>query len=278
MRTTIALAEVYSHLRHSSFAISVEQLRTVGDDSVVFLTRAGQETGHVYQADDGDVEGVAETYEACTLAASIHIEHTSVNLRLVGYDTHALTVETSETDDDVLCKIALHFEELTIVHHCANHFIHVVCHVGVVGDDFVEECFFAVDGVRAFHARSALAVVLGEEREQTADETCEFFFSLCTEMCYTALLGVHTRTAKFFLCHLFARHRFHHFRTSEEHVAHAFEHHDEVGQSRRVNCTTSAGTADARNLGHYTRGFDVALENVGKTSQSVDTLLDACTT
>ena len=197
---------------------------------------------------------------------------------MVSHDTHALTVEASKTDDDVLCKIALHFEELTIVHHCANHFIHVVCHIGVVGDDFVEECFFAIDGVCAFHARSAFAVVLGEERKQTADKTCEFFFSLCTEMCYTALLGVDTCTAKFFLCHLFARHRLHHFGTREEHVAHALEHHDEVGQSRRVNSTTSARAADTRNLRHHTRSFDVALENVGKTSQSVDAFLDTSTT
>ena len=169
------------------------------DNSVVFLARTRQETRNVYKAHDGDVEGVAETYEARCFAASVHIEHTSVNLRLVSHDTHALTIEASETDDDVLSEVALYFEEFTIIHHSTDHFIHVIGHVGVVGDDFVQEVFLAVDGIEAFQTRSALAVVLGEVREQATDEASKLFFGLSTEVCHTTLLGVHAGTTEVFL-------------------------------------------------------------------------------
>ena len=84
-------------------------------------------------------------------------------------------------------------------------------------------------------------------------------------------------TTEVFLAHVFTRHSFHHFRAGEEHVGDAFEHHDEVGEGGRVDSTTGTRTADARNLGNNTRGFDVALEDVGKSGQSIHTLLDART-
>ena len=48
------------------------------DDSIVLLTCSGKESGNVNEADNRNVERVAETYEAGTLAAGVHIEHTCI--------------------------------------------------------------------------------------------------------------------------------------------------------------------------------------------------------
>ena len=247
------------------------------DHGIVFLTGTGQETGHVDEADDGNVEGITETHEASGLAAGVHIEHTGVDLRLVGHDADTLAVETGETDDDVLREVALHFEELTVVDHRTDDLIHVVGHVGVVGDDFVEEVFLTVDGVGAGYARRAFVIVLGQEGEEVANEGGKLFFGLGGEVSHTALLGVYAGTAEIFLAHILTRDGFHHLGAGEEHVRNAFEHDDEVGECGRINGTTGAGTADTGDLGHDARSLNVALEDVGKTGEGIDTFLDART-
>ena len=161
MRTAVALAERHGHLGHGGFTVSVKEFCAVRDHRVVLLTGTGEEAGDVDEADDGDVEGVAEAHEASGLAAGVHVEHTGVDLGLVGDDTDALAVETGETDDDVLGEVTLHFEELTVVDHGSDDLIHVVGHVGIVGDDFVEEVFLTIDGVGAGYARRAFVIVLG---------------------------------------------------------------------------------------------------------------------
>lgn len=61
--TTLAV----QYLRHSGLGVSVEELRTVADNSSVLLVGAGQEAGHIHEGDDGDVKGVQEAHEACRL-------------------------------------------------------------------------------------------------------------------------------------------------------------------------------------------------------------------
>ena len=159
--STIALAEGDGHLGHGCFAVGVEQLGAVQDDGIVLLAGAGEEAGNVHQTDDGDVEGVAEAHETGTLAAGVHIEHAGVAGRLVGNDAYALAVETGEADDDVLGKLGLNLEELTIVGNGCYHLVHVVCHVRVVGQNLVQQVLLAID------ANSEL-LVLGENLRATA--------------------------------------------------------------------------------------------------------------
>ena len=140
----------------------------MADDGVVFLSGTGEESGNVDEADDGDVEGVAEAYEACGLARGVAVEHTGEDLGLVGHDADALAVEACEADDDVACKLALYLHELSVVDDGADDLVHVVGLVGVVGDDFVQTVLTTVDGVVAFHAGRTLAVVLGDIGKELA--------------------------------------------------------------------------------------------------------------
>ena len=72
----VVLAEDDGDLRYGGFAVSVEQLSAVQDDTAVLLTSAGQEAGDVHQRHQRNVEGVAETHEAGTLAGGVDVEHT----------------------------------------------------------------------------------------------------------------------------------------------------------------------------------------------------------
>ncbi|HXE39641.1 MAG TPA: hypothetical protein VN639_14310, partial [Azonexus sp.] len=83
------------------------------------------------------------------------------------------------------------------------------------------------------------------------------------------------RAAELLEAHLLAGHGLHHLGPGDEHVRGALGHHDEVGDRRRVDGTTRAGTHDGRDLGDDARGQRVAQEDVGVTGQRDDALLDA---
>ena len=159
MATTIALAKRNSDLWNCCLSVSIEQLCTVEDDSVVLLTCSRKETRNINKADDRNVECVTEAYEACTLAACVNVEHTSINRRLVGYDTNALTVETGKTYDDVACELWLNLEELSVVNNATYHLIHIVCLVAVVWDNLIERILKTVNRVVADLAWSCLHIV-----------------------------------------------------------------------------------------------------------------------
>ena len=129
------------------------------DDSVVLLACAWEESWYIDERDDRNVERVAETNEAGTLAAGVNVEHTGIYRWLVGHDTYALTVEAGEADDDVACELWLYLEELAIVNNASNHLVHVVSLVAVVRDDLVESVLKTVDRVVALLAWCCLHIV-----------------------------------------------------------------------------------------------------------------------
>ena len=200
------------------------------DDGVVFLTCSRQESRHVDEAYDGDVEGIAEAHKACTLAASINVEHACIAGGLIGYDAHALSVETGKTDDDIAGKLWLYLKELAVVNNGTNHLIHVVGFVGIVGQYLVEAVFHAVDGVGALFARCLLHVVGGYVAQQRTYHLQGFFFSLCAEVCHTALRCVYRCAAKVFLVDVFTCDALYHLRSGEEHVGGSFHHECKVGE------------------------------------------------
>ena len=71
------------------------------------------------------------------------------------------------------------------------------------------------------------------------------------------------------------RHRAHHVRAGDEHVAGALHHQGEVGDGRRVHGAARAGAHDQRDLGDDAGRQDVAQEDVGIAAERDDALLDA---
>ena len=246
----------------------------MGDDAAVLLRRARQEARNVYQRDQRNVEGVAETHEPRCLAAGVDVQHAGHELGLVGDDAHRLTVETGEAGDDVLRVARRRFEVFAVVDDGLDDLGHVVRLVGVVGDDLVERVFQAVDTVGADGQRSILHVVLRHVGEQFLDHFDALLLGVDGELRHARLGRVHHGAAQLLLCDVFAGDGLDDLRAGEEHVRGLLLHDDEVGQRGRVDRTAGAGAEDGRNLRNDARRHHVALEDVGVTGQGVDALLD----
>ena len=148
----------------------------------------GRKPGNVDEGHEGDVEGVAEAYEARALARCVAVEHTGEIFGLVGHDADGLAVEAGEADDDILGVVALYLEELTVVDDGTDDLIHVVWTVGRVGNNLVERILETVDGVVALHQRRLFEVVLGDEAEELADDSESLLAVLGCEVGHAALL------------------------------------------------------------------------------------------
>ena len=273
--TAIRLAECNRNLGNGGLAVSVEQLGSMQDDGIVLLTRSGQESWNVDKAHNGNVERIAEAHEAGTLARGVGVEHTGIGGGLVGHDAYALSVEACKADDDVLRKLGLHLEEFSVVGDSCYHLIHIIGLVGVVGDDFVEQVFLAVDGVGALHTWSLLHVVRRNVGKQRLDHRHCLLFGLGRERRHTTLRGVNAGSTEILGINILARYSLHNGRTGQEHIRCVLHHQDEVGEGRGVDGTTCARTHDGRDLRNHTRGKDVALEDFTIAGQRADTFLNA---
>ena len=86
---------------------------------------------------------------------------------------------------------------------------------------------------------------------------------------------VDLRAAEFLGRHRLVRHRLHHVRAGDEHVARVAHHEDEVGHRRRIDVAAGAGPHDQRNLRDDAGGQHVALEHLAIAAERRDALLDA---
>src|SRR5205809_826467 len=75
---------------------------------------------------------------ARVLPGGVDVEHAGEPARLVADDADETSAEPGEAADDVLCEALVHLEELAVVDHAADHVVHVVRLVRIVGDQRVE--------------------------------------------------------------------------------------------------------------------------------------------
>ena len=157
------------------------------DYCIVFLTCTWEEARYIYQCNQRNIEGVAETNETSTLTRSVTIQYTCQIFRLVGNDTYRLTIETGKTNDDVLCIILLNFKEFAIIYDSTNYFIHIVRLVRAVRNNFVQRVFQTVDWICTIQIRSFFQIVLWNVAQQLADKCQTFFFCLSGKVSNTTL-------------------------------------------------------------------------------------------
>ncbi len=74
------------------------------------------------------------------------------------------------------------------------------------------------------------------------------------------------------------RHSFDDIGTGDKHVACVFDHDNKVGDRRAVDCATGTGAHNHTDLRDDARCHDIAVEDLGISSQAMDAFLDACAT
>ena len=146
----------------------------------------------------------------------------------------------------------MYLKEFSVIHHSPNHFVHIVGTVGLVGDNLVEEVFFAIYGVGTLYKRCLFHIILREIAQETADKLDAILFGIYGKLSHTALAGMDISSTKLLLGHIFARYGLYHLWPREEHVARTSHHYVKVCKSGRIYGTTGTGAEDSRDLGDHT--------------------------
>ena len=122
--------------------------------------------------------------------------------------------------------------------------------------------------------RGLVQVVLRQVGEQVAHRREAGRLGVVHEVGDAAGLRMHIRTAELVEAHLFVGDSLHHVRAGHEHVAHAPNHEDEVGDRGAVDGTAGAGAQNHRDLRDDPGGERIPQEDVGVATQRCHTLLD----
>src|SRR6266487_625818 len=135
---------------------------------VVLLIYPRQESRNVHQGQDRDVESITEPDEARSLDRGINVKGPGVNLGLVRNDPNRVSVESGESDDDILSPERLYLEQFASIDDPGYDIPDIVRLVGVVRQDIVE--FILVpDGWFRLGSRRVLGVVGWDEAQEFPD-------------------------------------------------------------------------------------------------------------
>ena len=275
--TTVGLTGNDGDLGDGGFSVSVDELGTLTNNTVVLLVDTGEETGDIDEGHDGDVEGIAEADETSALHRGVDVQATGEFERLVGDNTHSATLHATETNNNVLGEVGGDFEELVIIDDHLQELLHIIGHVGVSRDNVHEGGIGAVTRIVADTSGNAILVVQGEVVVELAHGTEHLDIVIVSTVSDTGLLGVDGGTTELFLSDLFSSDGLDDIGTGDEHVGGIAHHEDEIGNGRGVHSTTSARTHDQGDLRNHTRGKSVTLENLRVTSQRIATFLNTST-
>jgi len=96
------------------------------DDAAVLLLRSRQETRHVDERDERDVEAIAEPHEARGLRRRVDIEAAREVARLIRDDADRAAFEAREAAHDVLRVVLVDFAKALIVDDGEDDLLDVV--------------------------------------------------------------------------------------------------------------------------------------------------------
>ena len=205
------------------------------DDSAVLLRNTRQESRHVLESNDRNVEGVAEPYKACRFERRVYIQHARQHRRLICDDTDAITAQMRKATDDVRAVIALHFVEHAVVDDEAYHLVHVVRLVRIVGHDVEQLLIAAIAWVGRFAPWRIIDIVRRDEAKQIANRLQARRLGIECEVRDSGRSGVRVGAPEVLHRHVLVCHRLHHVRPGDKHVRAATHHVGEVGDRRRIH-------------------------------------------
>jgi len=194
--------------------------------------------------------------------------------RLVGHNTDADAVIAGKSDKQIRGEQFLDLEKFSAVDGMKNDLLHIVGGVGILRDDRIEVLGDTSRRIVAGLDRCRLEVVLGQIGNHLFDIVDGIDTRGGGVIGDTATRRVHRRPAEFFNGDILMGHRFDNLGAGQEHVGIILHHDYEIGQGRRIDCSTGTRTEDCRDLRHHPRGHDIAQENLGIPGQTLDALLD----
>src|SRR6266700_3533990 len=119
----------------------------MANDSAVFLASAGEETGDIFESNQGNVEAIAEAHKTRAFDRRIDVERSSKKCGLIGDDANRASVHARKSYDNVFRVVLVHFEKISIVNYGADHVLYVVGKIRLRGRNGVECRIRAVGGI-----------------------------------------------------------------------------------------------------------------------------------
>ena len=260
---------------HRRLGEGVEQLGPVLDDAAVLLRGAGQESRHVLERDERDVEAVAEPDEAGALERGGDVEAPRQVRRLVRHDPDRPAPEPAEADDQVRRVLRLDLEEVLVVEDRLDQLLHVVRLGRIVGHEALETLVHPVRRIRRRAQRGILEVVRRQEAQELPDRLEARVLALGGQVGDPRDPRVGVGPAQLLEGHLLVGHGLEDLGAGHEHVGRPADHEREVRDRRRVHRAAGARAHDRRDLRHHARGEHVPEEDVGVAGERDHALLDA---
>ena len=245
------------------------------DDAAVLLRSTRQESGHVDERDQRDVERVAEPDESRGFVGGVDVQRAGHDLGLVRDDSDRVPVEVGEADDHVHRVVRLNLEEVAMIDHHSDHILDVVGLLRIVRDDGGEPGLGAFRVVGGVDPRRLVFAALRYVFEEVADLGEALLFTLSQEMRDARLDVVHLGSAQRVERDVLARGDPYDFGACDEHVADPVHHEREVGDRRRVDSAAGAGAEDQAQLGDHAARLHVSPEDLSVSGEGDNTFLDA---
>ena len=107
------------------------------DDAAEFLRSAWHEAGDINESNDRYIECIAKADKSCGLDTAFNVQTPSQNQRLIGNNTNSLSRHSCKTNQNIFSVVGLEFKEVSVIHSFKNELLHVIWHVGVVGNQAV---------------------------------------------------------------------------------------------------------------------------------------------
>ena len=172
---------------------------------------------------------------------------------LIGHDAHRGTAQPGEPHHDVVRIAPLHFQEHPIVHDPADDAVHVVGLVGGIGDQLEQRLVAPFDRVAGGALGWLVQIVERKESDQLADGPDALGLRIVHEVGDSRGLAVSIGPAQVVEADLLMGDGLHHAGAGHEHVAHAPDHEDEIGDGGAIHRPAGAGPQDGGNLRDHAR-------------------------
>ena len=101
----------------------------------MFLVHSRQESRHILNNEQGNIECVAETDEPRAFDAGVDIESPGKMGRLICDDTHGIPGKPGVSDNYILRPMLMDRKEITVVDQMSDNIMHVVWFIRIIWDN-----------------------------------------------------------------------------------------------------------------------------------------------
>ena len=244
------------------------------DDSAMFLLWSRHESWNIHQADQRNVECVAEPYKPGRLGRCIAVQNTCQDCGLIGHQTNGLPSHSAKPADDVPGETRMNFQKFRTVQNAVNQDIHVISLIGIWRNQIIKGRIRAFGRISQIEKRGLQTIIGRQKIDQPSNFTKAKNVVWDHKMGDAADCSVNLGASQLFRADILMNYSFDDIRACNKHVGGIFNHKGKIGHGRAVNRAAGARPHDTGNLGNHTAGLNISMENLSISSQRIHAFLN----